>query len=198
MINKILQLAASIIIFSTAATAQVEAKYIGYRYKKDFSKKYYTLEFYIENNTKDTLFFSEKDIEYKVKNGETILKNKFNVTYLSKIYANLPPQRREFISDNEKKYRTKIYKTAHDRAVKVVEKNSHIFKNYSETRKSYAAGTIKSYIYVVPPNDFYVYRIYFDNEKLNHYSEVEVEYIKNDYFIGYKTEEYPEGLRLKW
>jgi hypothetical protein len=134
-----------------------------------------------------------------VKNGETVLENKFNVSYLSKIYSELPPQRREFISDNEKKYKAKIYKTAYNSAVKVVNKNSHIFKNYSDTDKSYAANAVKDYIYVVPPSNFYVYKVDFDNEKLTRHSEVEVEYVKNDYFIIKKnSKEYPEGIKLKW
>ena len=151
------------IVLNSSIHAQVDAKYIGFDFKKVDYKNHYILSFYIENNTKDTLFFSESDIHYKVKNGETVLENKFNVSYLSKIYMELPPQRREFISDNEKKYKAKIYKTAYKRAVKVVNKNSHIFKKYSDRDKSYATNAVKDYIYVVPPNDFYVYKVDFDN-----------------------------------
>jgi len=177
--------------------AQVSVKYLGYSYKKESLGNLYQLNFYIENNTKDTLFFSANDICFKVKNNDTILKNNFELSKWKNVLIQLPPQRREFISDNEKKYKAKKYKTAYNRAVKVVEKNNHLFKNYSELDKDIAANTIRNYIYVVPPNDFYVYRVNFDNVKLTRHSEVEVEYIKNDYFIGYKIEEYPEG-KLKW
>lgn len=179
--------------------AQISVKYLGYSYKKESFGNLYLLNFYIENSTRDTLFFSANDIQYKVKNNDTILKNTFELAKWKNVLIHLPPQRREFISDNEKKYKRKIYRTINNRALKVVEKNKHLFKNYSETNKDYYTGIISTEIYVVPPNDFYVYTIDFDNEKLTRNSEVEVKYIKSDFFIINKnSKEYPEGIKLKW
>ncbi|UYW02062.1 hypothetical protein K5I29_03930 [Flavobacterium agricola] len=185
------------LFFCFTMNAQVHVKYIGYEFPKENVGNIYLLKFHIKNENADTLFFSKNDIYFLVKNDDKILKNNFDYANFEPATSPVASNRNEFVGETERRYKTKINKSKENFVRNLYDKNNlaHHSKNQN---KDFVVSKIRAYCYVVPPNDFYVYTVYFDNEALSRHSDVAVAYKKNDYFMEFKSSESPNWIQLKY
>lgn len=154
---------------------KIHIEYLDFEHFRNSSKLVY---FKIKNNTKDTIYLSDKNIKINVLKNGKLLKDEENKSIGQIIFRPLPKNKPKI--DKEEKYEKKTVRLKHNFAEKLFYKN---FKNSKyKTNKESIIRNIENVCIVILPNESINYSKTFNNALFDKTCTVNIKYVNNKRF----------------